>query len=756
MFKLLPWKFILRRAAKSYGIIDPLMLMARIRSFAQPSEIQEPLELLRAGIIFHARGLVNTKAIQHNMDWVWPFWVERQFNPEDPAFIPRGFSFSHINLTHRNWTAVGLPNAPVFPIIDPRGLVTPFHDGWSLDFWIINRDGAQLIPSQTEEALQELVLEDGLAVRTRVGGDGMRLSHEVAVEVDGGHQLRLAVHLNAEADRESYLAVTVRPYNPEGIQFIESISVPESADRFEVNEEAEVRFSESADGFSMAKYEDGDVYHSLSEDSSARRVDCEVGMATAAALFRLRPNAPRRLCVQVPLAAEVKRAARPPRPEDWAVRWTEATSGTAVLRVNDERMQFLYDAAVRTMLLLSADDLFPGPYTYRRFWFRDACLMLKALLVLGCRKRARRIIDGFLARQTHAGYFASQEGEWDSNGQVLWILNEYERHAHERLGNDFAMAAMKAVGWLNRKRLPKAPSSRHAGLLPPGFSAEHLGPNDYYYWDDFWGEAGLRAAASMLERGGQPDRAREAAASAEDFRESIAASFDRIPRERCQGAWPASPYRRMDAGAVGSLVADYPLQLFPPGEPRIMATVEHLMVHCWQRGGFYQEMIHSGVNAYLTLDIAQTLLRHGDGRYGDLIDAVAELASPTGQWPEAIHPRTLGGCMGDGQHGWAAAEWIMMMRNCFVREELSEGKLIVGSGLLPCWLDQDGELSFGPTATPWGSVTVRLLPQKGRTSLSMEAHWHEGPPRVEARLPGHRHLAVSDFDRTHELERIES
>ena len=39
-----------------------------------------------------------------------------------------------------------------------------------------------------------------------------------------------------------------------------------------------------------------------------------------------------------------------------------------------------------------------------------------------------------------------------------------------------------------------------AGLLPAGFSAEHLGPNDYYYWDDFWGLAGLIAAARLALR----------------------------------------------------------------------------------------------------------------------------------------------------------------------------------------------------------------------------------------------------------------
>ncbi|MEA2061734.1 MAG: hypothetical protein U9P10_14785 [Thermodesulfobacteriota bacterium] len=130
----IPWRLIIRLAAKAHGFIDPIRLMARLRQFAQPSEIQEPIELLRAGIVFHARGLVNAKAIQHNLDWIWPFWVEKQFNPGGSSFIPRAFSISHINLTHCNWTAVGLPDLDTYPIVDPRGLVTPFFDGWSIDF----------------------------------------------------------------------------------------------------------------------------------------------------------------------------------------------------------------------------------------------------------------------------------------------------------------------------------------------------------------------------------------------------------------------------------------------------------------------------------------------------------------------------------------------------------------------------------------------------------------------------------------------
>ncbi|MDQ6630826.1 MAG: hypothetical protein M3Y82_03605, partial [Verrucomicrobiota bacterium] len=63
--------------ARAHGFLDPVQFLAKLRGFAQPSEVAEPIELLRAGVLFHARGLINTKAIQNNLDWVWPYWVER-------------------------------------------------------------------------------------------------------------------------------------------------------------------------------------------------------------------------------------------------------------------------------------------------------------------------------------------------------------------------------------------------------------------------------------------------------------------------------------------------------------------------------------------------------------------------------------------------------------------------------------------------------------------------------------------------------
>ena len=193
-----------------------------------------------------------------------------------------------------------------------------------------------------------------------------------------------------------------------------------------------------------------------------------------------------------------------------------------------------------------------APYTYKRFWFRDAAFIIHALLCVGLADRAERALAGFPGRQTSLGYFRSQDGEWDSNGEALWILQRFFALTGQLPSPDWDDPIRRGARWIMRKRLRDDLDAPHARLLPAGFSAEHLGPNDYYYWDDFWGIAGLRAAAAMIAGRDTGDRD-EFAMAARNFsavtERSLAGCAQRLGRP----AMPASPYRRLDAGAIGSL-----------------------------------------------------------------------------------------------------------------------------------------------------------------------------------------------------------
>jgi hypothetical protein len=88
--------------------------------------------------------------------------------------------------------------------------------------------------------------------------------------------------------------------------------------------------------------------------------------------------------------------------------------------------------------------------------------------------------------------------------------------------------------------------------------------------------------------------------------------------------------------------------------------------------------------------------------------------------------------MGDGQHVWASAEWVSIIRNWFVREE--GDLLVLGSGLPEEWLDGPESLKLGPTATPFGRITVEIESDGGQNQVRWNGEWHERPPIIEVQL----------------------
>ncbi len=775
-WKWFPWRFLVRYAARSQGFLDPIKVLSQLQNFAQPSEVAAPTELLRSGVILHARGLINSLAIQHNLDWIWPYWVECQYDPLNNAFIPRSFSLTQINLTHRNWTALGVPDGAEFPLVDPRGLVTPYYDSWSIDVWIIPNEGEPLIPSRLAGVSQKLVMAGGLCVITESCLDKLRLQIKVKV-IGSAQSLVCQIQVEGVADQAAWLVVSLRPYNPEGVSFVHDIALLENRMGWQVNRKDFVFFNIPPERSELSYYRHGDVYSRLSLLEDKKEIWCRVGMASAAALYNLEAGLAREITISVPLthSAVAKSQQCKDTPlgvnpellegltknkiekesdfdyqETAQLEWKKSLQGAVQLQIPDEHFKFLYEAAVYTMVLHSPKEVYPGPYIYRRFWFRDAAFILSALLSAGLKERVRRALECFRLRQTAQGYFLSQEGEWDSNGEALWIMRQYCQMTGNAPPKEWKESIEKAGKWICKKRLAADLKFEHAGLLPAGFSAEHLGPNDFYYWDDFWAVGGLKAAAFLCAAYKDNAPAGYFESESQALLESINQSLKKVNARLKRLAIPASPYRRLDSGAIGSLSASYPLRIFEQNDPGILDTADFLMKNCLVHGGFFHDMTHSGINPYLTLHLSQVLLRAGDPRYLGLMTAVAKLASPTGQWPESVHPRTGGGCMGDGQHVWAAAEWVLMIRNCFVREE--GNRLILCSGIPLVWLAKNQMISFGPAPTSFGDIQISLKPQGQNILLEWHGLWFTKEPPIDIQLPGFMNVRISPGTNSLELK----
>ena len=107
--------------------------------------------------------------------------------------------------------------------------------------------------------------------------------------------------------------------------------------------------------------------------------------------------------------------------------------------------------------------------------------------------------------------------------------------------------------------------------------------------------------------------------------------------------------------------------------------------------------------------------------------------------------------MGDGQHGWAAAEWVLALRALFLMEESDH--LIVGAGLFPEWLATEGELFFGPSPTCWGPVTVRINVREEACRVDVDGQWHDTPPEIVVALPGFPRQTVQEMKGPLEVRR---
>ena len=260
--------------------------------------------------------------------------------------------------------------------------------------------------------------------------------------------------------------------------------------------------------------------------------------------------------------------------------------------------------------------------------------------------------------------------------------------------------------------------------MPASISAEHLGPFDYFYWDDFWSLRGLLDGALLLRLAGLHEEAAEAERWAEGLRADLARSMSLVAERLGTDVVPAGPRRRIDPAIIGSLVACSPLRLLPPTDGGMAATAEAVRQRFCIGPAFFQAISHTGLGTYLTLQLAAVELEAGDRRALDRLEWMVDAATPTFTWPEAIHPRLGAGCMGDGHHGWAAADFLSLVRNLLVRDVgTGERPSLALCSMLPdAWWGEDVEVQNAPTHA--GRLSFALTWEGGQPVLRWELHRH--------------------------------
>jgi len=107
--------------------------------------------------------------------------------------------------------------------------------------------------------------------------------------------------------------------------------------------------------------------------------------------------------------------------------------------------------------------------------------------------------------------------------------------------------------------------------------------------------------------------------------------------------------------------------------------------------------------------------------------------SHTAAFPEAIHPVTGGGCMGDGHHAWASADLINLLRNLIFFEQ--EGTLVITPIIYHRWFEPGETIVCSNAPSYFGTLNITIQALSDRIHLSLDCDYHMPPHSIEFSVP---------------------
>jgi hypothetical protein len=642
--------------------------------------------------------------------WLWPYWAERQLDPESPAFVPRGPLPFPANLTARNWTLVGNLASPWSAVVDPRGLVTPWVGGWSLDWWIGAEDRWHF-PSREAAVRQSLpgavpVVETAMRVP---GGDAVQRVYALPATASGSESIGELVIVEVENQSPVPVAVAfaVRPYNPEGLSAVGNVDLEDTT--VLVDGRPALWLPRPPSGIAGSTLSAGDSVHRvMARQAVPGPLDLEDpdGLAQAAFVYPLPHRGTVRVAMPLahdrrprrggpvlprPGAVPALDAARLPAPGDVTRGWQAQLRRGLRLELPDERLQAAVGANRAYLLLFhTGRGIAPAPWAGGDVPFRHWASMVVALDRSGFHTEAGEVLRA--AGWRLSGADAGPLRQADAHAGALWAMAE-----HHRLTGDAAV-----LGEL-------VPAVREGTRVLAG----HRAATGLPYERAFWWVRGLVDGAWLLRLVGDGPAADEAEAAAGRRRDAITASLEASAAHLGRPVMPAGPNRGLEAGMVGALAAAAPLGLLPPDDPWVAGTLEVVRERFCLGEAFYDPAL-SGLDPAATLLIAGCELAAGEPAAWRRLRWVLDAASTTFTWPAAIHPRLGGGCGGDGHDGGVAADFLGFIRHVLVRETAGGG-LALASIFPPEWAGQPVEVHDAPT-------------HHGRISYALR--WHDERPAL--------------------------
>ena len=380
-----------------------------------------------------------------------------------------------------------------------------------------------------------------------------------------------------------------------------------------------------------------------------------------------------------------------------------------------------------------------GEGFYDEFYIRDGAYQVMELEEAGMWDAAKKSVELYLQRQRPDGRFESQIGQFDANGQAVWVLWHYYKMTADRSFLERVYPAMrKAADWTVNTLMSTQNDPEFPGLLPRALAdGEYLweGKNHIVGYD-FWNLRGLLVTADAATALGKADEAGELLKQAGLYRKAIDAAM----QKNGLGYFP--PSWELNGTHWGNTETLWPTPIFPKTDPRVSGLIN--FVRNDFAGGYVEGtirwmglpgVIHPYMGAYTSM---ADLSLGNDERvvadfYWTLLHSTAAHA-----FPEGIFYQSRTAWSNTIPHVTGAGNYAILLRHMLVHEEGNELHLLKA---VPDWWLADGEkITIDRLPTTFGNLSMVVTGTAKGIEIKLDGPSREKPAKIILHLPDNRPL----------------
>ncbi len=232
-------------------------------------------------------GIKNYVLFQNFINFRWPYWLYNTYSVKSRSFHHIS-PFLLLNNNNRDWISFLNRNSSKRVYTDPAGMISPEHDSWSLEFWMLERKTLYR-PQERISSVYQTRDTNTFLINTRWEETNFIFTESICSIERDKESAELVIDLNSILSKGNIpiiLFIVVRPYNTLTLGGIKSIEYNNKTKLININDYERIYSETKPDYMLTGNACDGDIDF-IDLKMKKNSVNCRFELATMALGYNL-------------------------------------------------------------------------------------------------------------------------------------------------------------------------------------------------------------------------------------------------------------------------------------------------------------------------------------------------------------------------------------------------------------------------------------------------------------------------------------